>query len=33
MSGKGKLVAYEVSMADGSRMNEVRIPLRFAIEE
>jgi hypothetical protein len=32
-TGKGKLVVYEVSMEDGSRMNEVRIPLRFAIEE
>ena len=28
--GNGKLVVYEVSMQDGSRMNEVRIPLRFA---
>ncbi len=33
MSGKGKLVAYEVSMEDGSRMNQVRIPLRFAVED
>ena len=31
LTGKGKLVVYEISMADGSRMNEVRIPLRFAI--
>jgi hypothetical protein len=33
MTGRGKLVAYEVSMADGSRMNEVRIPLRFAVAD
>lgn len=33
LTGKGKLVVYEISMADGSRMNEVRIPLRFAIED
>jgi len=33
MSGKGKLVVYEVSMEDGSRMNEVRIPLRFVVED
>jgi hypothetical protein len=33
LTGKGKLVVYEVSMADGSRMNEVRIPLRFAIQD
>jgi hypothetical protein len=32
-AGKGKLVVFEVSMEDGARMNEVRIPLRFAIEE
>lgn len=32
LTGSGTLVAYEVSMEDGSRMNEVRIPLRFAVE-
>jgi len=30
---KGRLVVYEVSMADGSRMNVVRIPLRFAVAD
>lgn len=33
LTGRGRLVAYEVSMEDGSRMNEIRIPLRFADEE
>jgi len=33
MTGRGELVVYEVSMEDGSRMNEVRIPLRFAVED
>ena len=33
MTGKGKLVVYEVSMEDGSRMNEVRVPLRFRVED
>jgi hypothetical protein len=32
-TGKGKLVVFEVSMEDGSRMNEVRIPLRFDVAE
>jgi len=32
LTGNGKLVAYEVSMEDGSRVNEVRVPLRFAVE-
>jgi germination protein M len=31
--GGGKLVVYEVSMADGSHLHEVRIPLRFAVED
>jgi hypothetical protein len=30
---RGVLLVYEVSMEDGSRMNQVRIPLRFAAEE
>ncbi len=30
---RGSLRVYEVSMQDGSRMNTVRIPLRFAVEE
>jgi hypothetical protein len=32
-SRRGALLVYEVSMEDGSRMNQVRIPLRFAGEE
>jgi spore germination protein GerM len=32
-TGKGKVVVFEVSMEDGSRMNEVRIPLRFDLED
>ncbi|HQJ97835.1 MAG TPA: GerMN domain-containing protein [Thermoleophilia bacterium] len=28
---RGALLVYEVSMADGSRLNQVRIPLRFAV--
>ncbi len=31
VSGKGRLVVYEVSMADGSHMNVVTIPLGFAV--
>ena len=31
--GAGKLVVYEVSMEDGSRMNQVTIPLRFDVED
>jgi hypothetical protein len=33
VAGAGELVVYEISMEDGSRMNEIRIPLRFAVEE
>lgn len=33
IGGAGELVVYEISMEDGSRMNEVRIPLRFRVED